>query len=502
MRKPTCFIELMQQTDTLYSPGANPPSGYMRLHEISDYLEQSYKADCVIIQNGAFYDAYKASAQYLNANFDYVLYEDLNKDQSGQTVCKAGFPVEYGYEHLKTTSDRLIVVAQTAEHGNRGTLVREIVDAVNIGNEIVGQRFNAKSVPSKTTRSRCREPESSETEDSAVSEPSDDLDTYEITAYYFLKGLTIREIAKERGQSAMTIQKHFCICAQRNLLAVSDVFPNEDTYQRLQERITAHPEWKAKRLFEELDDGRMQYFQIYYAMGKFSGTGNGKNPTVKKQVLVLANSSKSPGRCVAGIEIVSDDPEGLHFGGFIRPIDATQPEGALRVPTTEIEGRAVQPLDIVEVEFRKCAEDPNHPEDWIIYQGSDWVYRGRLCRDRLNELPYGTEDAWGSSKRIEPGTAKATVQVIQVKHRLSASAYITTRYGFPKYEVRLYFNGHDISITDTQYIETQGLHDLAQGQTKTVEIEAGTYLVLSLTPPFEPNNCGTKYQYRVVAAII
>lgn len=126
---------------------------------------------------------------------------------------------------------------------------------------------------------------------------------------------------------------------------------------------------------------------------------------------MLANSTKSRGRCVAGIEILSETPEGIEYGEFIRPIDATQKEGALRISTTTIDGHMVKPLDLVEMEVRKHAEDPNHPEDWIIYQGSYWRHKGRLSSDRLEELPHSAEDIWGKRKAIEPGTAKATVQV-------------------------------------------------------------------------------------------
>ena len=225
-------------------------------------------------------------------------------------------------------------------------------------------------------------------------------------------------------------------------------------------------------------------------------------PTIKKKILVLANSSKSPGRCVAGVEIVSDTPEGLVFGKFIRPIDATQPEGALRASTTTIHGHIVKPLDIIEIELRKHAEDPNHPEDWIIYHGNEWLARGRLSADCLNEVPHEAEDIWGHAKRIEPGTAKATIQVLKTTHRLTVSAYLSTSYGYPKQEKRLHFRELGISITDTEYIEKYGLHDVRAGQSKGVEIAAGSFLVLSLTPPFQPKNCSMKYQYRVVAAII
>lgn len=225
-------------------------------------------------------------------------------------------------------------------------------------------------------------------------------------------------------------------------------------------------------------------------------------PRITKKLLVLANSTKSRGRCVAGIEILSETPEGIEYGEFIRPIDATQKEGALRISTTTIDGHMVKPLDLVEMEVRKHAEDPNHPEDWIIYQGSYWRHKGRLSSDRLEELPHSAEDIWGKRKAIEPGTAKATVQVIKTAHRLTASGRAVNHSGYTKIDKRLHFNGLDISITDTEFIENHQLDHLIDDNGKEVEISEGSYIVLSLTPPFEPYNCGTKYQYRVVAAII
>ena len=232
-------------------------SGYMRLHEISEYLEETYDADCVIIQNGAFYEAFKTSAEYLNINYDYKLYDSLNEDQSGQRFLKAGFPILIGYEHLKDKSCRLIVVSQTAEYGNRGTLVREIADVANISSEIIGLRFNETCVVAKPKPIIGSE---------VVSEPNVSLDTYEVTTDYFLKGFTIREIAIERRRNPITIARHFHTCAERKLLTKSDVFPNEKKYQKTEALISTHPEWKAKRFFQELDED-IEYYQIYYVMG-------------------------------------------------------------------------------------------------------------------------------------------------------------------------------------------------------------------------------------------
>lgn len=146
-------------------------------------------------------------------------------------------------------------------------------------------------------------------------------------------------------------------------------------------------------------------------------------PTEKKQILVLANSSKRLGRCVAGIEILSRDGERFEFGKFIRPIDATQNEGALRHYTTTIDGRGVKPLDVVEMDLRKHAEDPNHPEDWIIYQGSHWKLLDSLSSKVLEAVPQSEGDAWGKTKGIEPASMPATIQVIKTAKPLQVRAF-------------------------------------------------------------------------------
>lgn len=222
-----------------------------------------------------------------------------------------------------------------------------------------------------------------------------------------------------------------------------------------------------------------------------------------KRILVLANSSKSPGRCVAGIEILSETPEGISFGDFIRPIDMTQPEGSIKDDTATINGCMVRPMDILDLEVCKQADDPNHPEDWIICQGSDWQLRGRLSVDRLKELPHAPMDRWGRDKAIVPGSAKTTIQLIKTNQKLHVHGrVVSSSTGHLRAEKRLHFNGLDISVTDTEFIERHGLDQINDGNGKVIEIEEGSFIVLSLTPPFEPYNCGTKYQYRVAAAII
>lgn len=235
---------------------------------------------------------------------------------------------------------------------------------------------------------------------------------------------------------------------------------------------------------------------------KITGKGTTGESTTTKTILVLANSSKTSGRCVAGIEILSDTPEGIRFGDFIRPIDLDQPEGSLRVDTATIDGYMVRPLDIVEMKLSRHADDPNHLEDWIIYRGCQWQLRGQLSPERLEEVPHGTEDIWGKRKGIEPGTAKATIQVIKTEQPLMAKAHWTESSGYSKVDKRLAFNGLNVSITDTRYIDTHNMDNLPRGKEGLVEIPTGSFIVLSLTPPFEPHDCGTKYQYRVAAAII
>ena len=80
----------------------------------------------------------------------------------------------------------------------------------------------------------------------------------------------------------------------------------------------------------------------------------------KADILCLANSWKSGGRCVAGIRM--DD------GSWIRPVSDTD-DGELTPSQCTLDNqRQARPLDIVRLYLKEPAPRPHQPENWQIME--------------------------------------------------------------------------------------------------------------------------------------
>lgn len=222
---------------------------------------------------------------------------------------------------------------------------------------------------------------------------------------------------------------------------------------------------------------------------------------MKKTILVLANSIKKGGRCVAGIEIVGVENGSIQFGKFIRPIDATQPEGTLERATTTIDNYVVHPLDIVEIEFKNHADDPNHPEDWNIYRGSNWKLIGKCPEDALNSMPHNAIDKWGKNKSVTPGSSGFTLQLIKTPKPYTVRVFWKQGYYNPELKCELELDHLRLPITDPAFPLKHRFNELAFDEEKEFQIATGSFLLLSLTPPFT-NKYDYTAQYKVVASII
>ena len=88
----------------------------------------------------------------------------------------------------------------------------------------------------------------------------------------------------------------------------------------------------------------------------------------KVDMLCLANSWKSGGRCVAGLRL--DD------GSWIRPVSGTE-DGELSPAQCMMDnGRQVRPLDVVRVYVKEPSPRPHQPEDWTV-TSRQWRFRDR-----------------------------------------------------------------------------------------------------------------------------
>jgi hypothetical protein len=95
--------------------------------------------------------------------------------------------------------------------------------------------------------------------------------------------------------------------------------------------------------------------------------------TYSKTLVLLANSCKHGGRCVAGKEVLNGK-----VGGWIRPT-SHHANGELYVRDQQLAGGG-QPavLDVVEVPFARPAPSGFQTENHRLAPGRDWLKRGRL----------------------------------------------------------------------------------------------------------------------------
>ncbi len=105
-----------------------------------------------------------------------------------------------------------------------------------------------------------------------------------------------------------------------------------------------------------------------------------------KSILVLANSMKKGGRCVAGIEVTPGAGAEYNLGEWIRPIDPTQDEGTIPYHRTVIGNRDLKLLDCVKIRFEgECIP--------VAATGKEWTGSYGIKAGELKYLPGSLQQA-------------------------------------------------------------------------------------------------------------
>jgi hypothetical protein len=233
-------------------------------------------------------------------------------------------------------------------------------------------------------------------------------------------------------------------------------------------------------------------------------TSNHRGPCavpMLKRIICLANSRKRGGRCVAGVELVDEEP-----AGWIRPISAHDHEA---VPSEEREyenGGDPQILDVIDVPVLKPVPSAFQTENWRLDPKYYWAKVGQLEPTDLADMVDDDGPLWlntsstiaGLNDRVPATTANGLTSSLRLVHvpAMQLSVFKPgADYGNFKRRVQARFElGGDeyrLWVTDSDYEPRFKAHDDG-------DYDLGpSYLTISLAKPDDDG-----YAYKLVAAII
>ncbi len=236
-----------------------------------------------------------------------------------------------------------------------------------------------------------------------------------------------------------------------------------------------------------------------------------------QRLLVLANSVKKGGRCVAGRVVEHVFP--LRLGPWIRPV-SDAPDGTLD-PRRHLGTACGEPLgvlDDVEVLLAEVRPGTGQPENWLLGPDPTWTRLGRVPEHRalatqLREEPASVwwDRAAGRSDRVRPdapvlGQLDRSLVIVkpeQLEFRLERWHH--PEYGQnhqPRATACFEYRDHryELRVTDDCYTHEhfEGAYPAEDGPEHARVLPAAEPLLLcvSLTEPFQGHH------YKVVATIL
>ena len=221
---------------------------------------------------------------------------------------------------------------------------------------------------------------------------------------------------------------------------------------------------------------------------------------VTKRVVCLANSRKPYGRCVAGVEVISDEP-----AGWIRPVSDREGHAVSEEERRYQDGGDPQVLDVIDVPLLEPSPGTYQRENWLLDPRYYWTKTATFSWESLKVLAQTSGPLWvdgdstfhGLNDKItdevadQLGSSLTLIHVGELRLRTFAPG---KDFGDNKrrLQVKFEFDGVEYRfwVTDPIYERRylagpDGGHELGE-----------SYLTISLA---EPHNGAC---YKVVAAII
>lgn len=225
-----------------------------------------------------------------------------------------------------------------------------------------------------------------------------------------------------------------------------------------------------------------------------------------KRVVMLANSRKHAGRCLAGREKV-----GQAYGGWIRPISDRASEEVSEYERHYEDGTDPQVLDVVDLPLIQAKPHSCQTENWLISPSHYWVKAGSLNWNEARVLAETPQTLWtngsstyhGQNDEIELSVAQRLTTSICLIHVNSVEIRVIVpgaAFNDPKRRVqaKFTFNGISYAIWVTDPVVTRKY--LATGA-PSVEALGESLITVSLAEPFRKSS-GEITQNKLAAAII
>ena len=219
-----------------------------------------------------------------------------------------------------------------------------------------------------------------------------------------------------------------------------------------------------------------------------------------KRMVCLANSRKLSGRCVAGRELIDDQP-----AGWLRPVSDREHEEVSEYERQYEDGSDPRVRDIIDVPLLGARPKDHQKENWLLDPKYYWAKVGRAKWKDLEQLDEPTGPLWindhhtynGRNDKIPLTLAASLDRSLRLVHvdSLQLSVFAPGEaFGNSKRRVqaRLSHGGvnYALWVTDPEYerrylAQPDGEYDVGE-----------SFLTVSLGEPFQAD-C-----YKLVAAII
>lgn len=225
-----------------------------------------------------------------------------------------------------------------------------------------------------------------------------------------------------------------------------------------------------------------------------------KGPNVVKRILCLANSRKLSGRCIAGREIIGDQP-----GAWIRPISAREHQEISEDERHYEDGSDPSVLDVIDVPLIEARPHEYQQENWLIDPNFYWRRIGQHDWAELQAFLDPVSPLWAnyhsSYSGVNDRVGSAESKVLHTSLRLIRVDELTIEvsrpgaaFGDQKRKVRGQFEysgtHYNLGVTDPIY--ERRYRALPDGNHRLGE----ACLTISLGEPFQG------YCYKLTASIV